>query len=721
MAQSALRFGFGVVFLLALLAPVSSVGQEQYYKKPETVEEYWKYMNHEIELGNFKLAASYLKSFIGLNPSDEDLLKIYDRDGSSAFQRLLTIPALRDEAKPLLQRVDAVVQKFLSDRKRLDALIKELSGGPEERAYAIGQLQRSGAYAVPALVDALIRTERDVDEHTSILTALPRLDRSTIPALLAVLDSDETQLKLEVIGVLRARAAVEAVPFLWYLSASPRQSEGVRKTATAALAYFLGVRPSELPPAKVALTRRADEYYQHKVQFPDPSKVTVWRWDGKQLVSHVLTASQAEEYYGTYFARQALDLDRTYIPAQVVQLSLALDRKAPAAKALARSVNPELVITVLEAALEQKRLPVILGAIETLGELGDARAARPVGRGQPVLIKALSYPDRRVQLAAADALLRIPAAPAALIGTQVVDILRRAVIPDTQPKALLGDANPDRANSLAAVIKQAGFEPVIVGSGRALLRRLAEAADIDVVLVEADLPDPPLTDLLAVRRADVNARGLPLFVLASASQLNRAERLARTYPNVWAVPEAIEGRDLKKQLTEALGPPISDAERKDSAAKAIEWLARIARGEAQGYDLRPAEGAILKALRSKELAVFAVEAAGRLPGRAAQRELADLVLEKQQPAALRSAAASALARNIEQFGLVLAAPQVKNLVASFEETTEPRLKENLALIIGSMQKGSGESGARLERYAPSLPAPKAAAPAKAGGANPDMP
>ena len=44
----------------------------------------------------------------------------------------------------LADRVDAIVLKHLSDRKRLDALIKNLYGDREERNYAISQLRRSG-------------------------------------------------------------------------------------------------------------------------------------------------------------------------------------------------------------------------------------------------------------------------------------------------------------------------------------------------------------------------------------------------------------------------------------------------------------------------------------------------------------------------------------------------------------------------------------------------
>ena len=57
-----------------------------------------------------------------------------------------------------------------------------------------------------------------------------------------------------------------------------------------------------------------------------PGPVTFWKWDGKQLVSQTLSSSQAEELHGLHFAGQGVKLDPGYEPAQVVFLSLALDK-----------------------------------------------------------------------------------------------------------------------------------------------------------------------------------------------------------------------------------------------------------------------------------------------------------------------------------------------------------------------------------------------------------
>ena len=51
-----------VILAVACAAPVHA---QEYYKPPETTAEYWRYMSHEIELGQYKIAAGQLSEQIG--------------------------------------------------------------------------------------------------------------------------------------------------------------------------------------------------------------------------------------------------------------------------------------------------------------------------------------------------------------------------------------------------------------------------------------------------------------------------------------------------------------------------------------------------------------------------------------------------------------------------------------------------------------------------------
>ena len=172
----------------------------------------------------------------------------------------------------------------------------------------------------------------------------------------------------------------------------------------------------------------------------------VWRWEDNQLVSYAATASQAEEFFGLRYARWALELDPSYEPAQVVFLSLATDKalergglgtaarrnRARTFTTCSRPSMPGRLINTLDRALADKRTTVALGLTRALGERAEIQAARSE-RGRPgVLVRALDYPDRRVQLAAADALLRLPGPPVHQAMARVVEVLRRAVAADSE-------------------------------------------------------------------------------------------------------------------------------------------------------------------------------------------------------------------------------------------------------------------------------------------------
>jgi hypothetical protein len=282
---------------------------------------------------------------------------------------------------------------------------------------------------------------------------------------------------------------------------------------------------------------------------------------------------------------------------------------------------------------------------------------------------------------------------------------------DGAPKALVAYNNGKLSEEVAAAVREAGYEPVVVPTGRAAILRLNQAADIDVVLVDAAIPDPPLPYLLGQLRADANSGGLPVLVTAQPDQVDRLNRVIDHPANVAIVAQTRVGetikRDFAAQIAAVSGQPLADAEKKDDAARAMEWIVRLARGEEKGYDVRPATGAVLNALHSKDLAGLAVEAAGRLPGQEVQRALGGVVLDPGQPEGLRSAAAVALVRSLQAFGMLLTTGQVQNLEKLYVGLTEPKLKGNVALVMGALRPDARLTAERLRQYQPSFAPPSA--------------
>src|SRR5207245_6830638 len=135
--------------------------------------------------------------------------------------------------------------------------------------------------------------------------------------------------------------------------------------------------------------------------------------DGKiKVMPEVMKPDDARFDYGLRYAYQALELDRTYLPAQVVYLSFLLEaefnrkpyegqldkmlaeQRTPALSRLLAKIDLDLVQTTLERAMRDRNVVVMLPLIDTLGERGEVRAALASSGNNPgVLVRALYYPD----------------------------------------------------------------------------------------------------------------------------------------------------------------------------------------------------------------------------------------------------------------------------------------------------------------------------------------
>jgi hypothetical protein len=754
-----------------------------YFRRPETAAQFWSAINYEIDVGKFDVAALLIDELLKKQPADKvdrDLAAIEASKGLSPFLRLKGVrrwfanAELEKEAEQnvdrLISRVTAAVEKSLSDPQRLARFIRALgSDVPEERAYGFVQLKRAGERATPYLVDALRQTAGTA-EHDRLREDMVRLGADFLPPTYLILvahdrrDAKQLDPRLDVLYLIRRLGDRRAIPYLWHLTESPLYPPLVRSQARETLASLLSGRVENLPPARLSLTQLAQEYYQHQVKFPNPRRILVWPWDGQQLARQpvALSPAQAEQFFGLLFAKQALDLDPSYRPAQEVFLDLTLQgafadnldratkkRLPDSLQRLLTSVDGDLLIDALDRALTDRNLAVILPLVRVLGERGEYRAGRPPGEGPPQgLLRALYYPDRRVQMAAVQALARMPGLPDPATAARVVEILRRFLAAEPVPRALVVFVPTERAAPVRTALKAAGFDPVLAPRTTEALQQLVATADFDIVLVDSAAPPAEVPFLIGQVRADSNVGLLPIVLLSSAERKQALQGLAGRHTNVWVIPEGLltKTEELKTRLDEALrlslapavvarlpasqrtwvtsdilkapGLLLTPADRKQLTAEALELLWNMARGDIRGYDIRPAQSAVVAALRSPELAPQAVEVLGRLAGVEPQQRLAALALDPAQ-GKLRLPAAGELNRNIRQHGLVLNKVQtgdIQRAVANPKE--DAALRGELALVLAHVEPGRRVTGVRLRDYRPEMPAAQGPPPQNPPPQNP---
>ncbi len=192
----------------------------QFFKKPQTTEDYWLALRYEIEVGRFDLAAGLLHSMLAQpqpdnmppkKPTEEALLALEEKYGMAAFLELRNVDWSKDpktaeqakkDADELIQQIRDAVNKKLNDPAKIQLYVKNLNGDPEEHDFALKELYRGGARVVPYLLDAL--RSAPAEDRPAILDALRRLGSETLPPLYAALDSDIPPLQLDILDVLRS-------------------------------------------------------------------------------------------------------------------------------------------------------------------------------------------------------------------------------------------------------------------------------------------------------------------------------------------------------------------------------------------------------------------------------------------------------------------------------------------------------------------------------------
>ncbi len=160
MLHHLLRFGAAVGFLVALAAPAPAEepppkkeappaaaapaddahkgdDYRQFFKKPETTEEYWTALQYEIEVGRLDLASGLIHSLVAKPPTEDELLALEEKYGMAAFLTLHTIPKWSDDPK--------IEEQARKDATQLIDLVRE--------AVAWAEVER------PARTDTTLRQE----------------------------------------------------------------------------------------------------------------------------------------------------------------------------------------------------------------------------------------------------------------------------------------------------------------------------------------------------------------------------------------------------------------------------------------------------------------------------------------------------------------------------------------------------------------------------------
>lgn len=691
-------------------------------REPRTPVETWEVIDYLLKVGQPEQAVPYLKRFVDANPDDATLLAIRDEYGAGSILRLSDAAATRPYARPLAEKLAAASSRAAADVTRIARSIESLTGTAEEQAIAVQQIRQAGSYAVAPMLEALTRVGRPADERALIARSLGRLDRKAVPALLAVLDAPDPTLVADAARALGQIRDPRAIPALTYLAARRNPESPAREAAEGAVARITG-RPfgtQARPPVRV-LEDVARGYQTHAVRFPgDP--VVLWEWDAdaKAPAARSYALRDAEARLGLRAARQALELAPTDLDAQATLIGLALAGDPARARASALAAGPEVLGRVVRSAIAEGRDGVAVTAIPILGEVTDRDALLAHTARTHPLVEALAAPDRRVQFAAAEALVKLDPRRAFSGSSRLVPAVARFLGAGPLPRALVVDGNPTRGAEIVGPLRTLGYDVRLAATGSEGFALAAAEADVELVVVDPNVVGGHwgLGETLANLRDDPRTAGIPVYVSGPSDLADQLARKLDGFPRVEFLVTPSEPGVLKGQIDRSAARrryrPLTEAERADYARKAAALLADVARRPGSPFeaDLRAAEPGLALALTGPSAGPEAARALGDIPGPASQRTLGTVALDSSRPAPLRIAAATSLARNVGRFGPKLVPEQERTLVEELARETDPGLRDALAAVVGSLRPGPDASGSRLRSYrAGASAAPVPAAPA----------
>jgi hypothetical protein len=704
-------------------------------RPPQTPEDLWGAAAFSLAVGRADFAADYLDKLLASDMPADLLIKIREEQGATTLSKMLAVRELRDKAATLIRRADQAARDRATDPERIQKFIAYLTRTAQHRAYGVQQLRSAGADAIPHLVQALTDPQYDL-HRPKLIDAMKLLDSATLPPLLAALESESEQLLIDLLPVVSALGDRDVAAALRYYAESPSLSANTREVARTAVTRILHERYDNLPTAEDVLLALARRYYDHQAKLRPNADGTVrlWLWVPREgLKAETVSASYAEEHAALGLCRQILRLNPNSQAAHVLMVMVALDKAVERVGAdqplpegpgragtVATAAGPDLLGAALRKALDENRPHVAVAAARLLSQTADRSALREIDAAQSPLLAALRWPDRRVQFAAAEAVLSLEPKQPFSRSRDVCEILARALAAQAAPRAVLIDSSAPQAAKLASIVREAGFEPEVATTGRDGFAAAAQASDVEMILIEPNVVDPTLSALLPALRGDSRTAGIPVFLVAPLNMQSSLAKFEHRFARVKFLvrPANLAGLNsqVKPYLDSLRSKPLTAVERTDHARRAAEWLARVARGEVAGIDPLPAEAALLAVARDETLGPVAMAALSRLGSDRVQTELAEVVLDTSVPAALRLAAARELAHCVRQLGVQLKATHVADLRKALDAAPDPALHQALAAALGAMKPGRDETSRRLRGYAtpayePPAPAAEPATPA----------
>ena len=443
----------------------------------------WNDFLHYTKIGRFDLAKGYGQALLQNKPNPAELFQLVlaNPQGYDLAMKVAEAahdPELAQLTGQLLGVIDQGRYLQRTEPKLIVDEIRRLTSTPRGKLMAIRRLKDAGEYAVPFLLDAMAQVIQDPSTGprlSDMIEALPQIGRPAIRPLAAALQTDNAQVKAEIIRALGAIGYPQSLPYLKYV-AEKAPSADLKELALASIRQ---IDPQAVnTPAAALFYQLGERYYYHEESLAPTSGATfgnLWFWDAQagRLLRVQVNLACFHEFMSMRCCEWSLRADEQF--GSSIGLWLAAFFKAECtgvpmpeyfgenhAKALvyATTAGPEYLHQALARAVNDRNAAVALGAVEALATTaGEKSLMYTLGPAQP-LLQALIFPDRAVRYSAAIAIANAgPRQPFTESRTVVQNLAEALAKAGQQTPAQGGQAwTPEQADAYSLRSAQAMLE-----------------------------------------------------------------------------------------------------------------------------------------------------------------------------------------------------------------------------------------------------------------------
>ncbi|MEX1017039.1 MAG: hypothetical protein WDZ31_09865 [Phycisphaeraceae bacterium] len=643
-----------LLLTFSLLSANPGLAQQQEDREPA---ELWADFNHYALIARPELAEAAGQALLA-DVENQELLDIVEssdyRDYEPTLRRIAQVEQVRETANELQRRIQAARIERSRDEERIREDIRLLGEGRRRFRNATQRLAGAGQYAAPHLLAALQDRDR-ARLHPYIVSAMVSIGQPVVDPLSAALPELESTVMIQVAQVLADIGYPQPLPFMKQVLENEQADEDARRVVQRAynrLAEEAGIDPDtsaadlylQLGEGRYRLATRGD-------QLPtfDPSEDRGIVWEYSQtagLVPVPVPGPIHGDVLAMRAARSALDLNpdldqaltlylaanlrrANRLPAGEADPSYGSDRRPPEFYALL--AGPVRQHEVLDRALNDNDPALALDAIEALASTASARQLVDAERRRQPLLRALSYPDRRVRFRAAEALANARPTESFDGDFRVVPVLSEAVRQQDVRYALVIADDQQTLNQLLNLVGEQGYEAFGGLSFTDVRDEIEARAGVDLVVVARDTEG--VRRVFDRTRDDYKLAATPVLAVVTPgqqAQLNQSLGAEARFASVVVADQPQRLGSAIGQIRDTFaGEAIGAQESEQIALTALRLLHSIARTSTV-YHASEGQPALIQALSDPRdsVVVGAAQVLAELDSSEAQRALATASLEK---------------------------------------------------------------------------------------------